>query len=163
MTAYVLDSGIRISHEEFENRATWGHNTFDTSDNTVNDDMNGHGTHVAGTLGGVTYGVAKKVSMVAVKIIGKDGTGTTELALRGIHWAFNDACSKGVTKCVVNMSVGSEKSDAIDLAVAAAVAGGLTFVVSAGNKNIDAASRSPASAPGAITVGSVGSNNARAS
>lgn len=162
MTAYVLDTGIRVSHEDFQGRARWGYNAFDGSENSANNDKHGHGTHVAGTIGGATYGVAKKVSLVAVKIVGDDGTGTTELALKGIDWVFADATSRGVSKCVANMSVGSEKSNAINEAVAAAVLGGLTYVVSAGNSGIDAVNQSPASAPEAITVGSVASNNARA-
>lgn len=150
VTAYIVDTGININHKDFGGRARWGTNTADT----VNDDEAGHGTHVAGTVGGSTYGVAKNVSLVAVKVLGGDGSGTNTGVMKGIEWAVADAKSKGKSsKCVANMSLGGGYSAALNKTIKAATDSGITFVVAAGNESTDASTTSPASADSAITVG----------
>lgn len=151
VNAYVIDTGINIKHEEFGGRATWGTNMVDA----INDDEGGHGTHVAGTIAGSTYGLAKKAHLIAVKVLGgKDGTGSNSGVMKGIEWATSDARSKGKSsKCVANMSLGGGYSAALNKAVNAAAASGMTFVVAAGNEGVDASTTSPASAQSAITVG----------
>ncbi|KAK3313212.1 peptidase S8/S53 domain-containing protein [Apodospora peruviana] len=150
---YVVDSGILLSHEEFEGRAVWGANFVS---GTKNADEFGHGTHVAGIIGGKTYGVAKKATLVAVKVADKNGAGTMSTLLAGINWVVADAKAKGVAKkAVVNMSVGGGYTASINAAVLAATNAGLTVVVAAGNDNGKASGYSPASAPSAITVGAI--------
>lgn len=125
-TVYVIDTGILTTHNDFESRATWGANYADSS----NTDDNGHGTHVAGIIAGKIYGVAKKASLVSVKVLGANGSGTNSGVISGIQWAANDASSKGRSnKSVINMSLGGAKSTALNTAVKAAVDIGLTFVV----------------------------------
>jgi len=116
-----------------------------------NTDCNGHGTHVAGTVGGTTYGVAKKVTLVGVKVLGCTGSGTNAGVISGIDYAANNRKGR---PGVANMSLGGGKSQATNNAVAAAVRSGLTMVVAAGNENQDACNVSPASEPLAVTVGS---------
>jgi len=157
VTAYIIDTGIRHSHNEFGDRARFGTNTVgDGNDN----DCNGHGTHVAGTVGGSTYGVAKNVDLVSVKVLGCTGGGTWAGVLQGIEWTMNDAAGK---KATANMSLGGGKSDSINSAVAALVASGVPTVVAAGNSNADACGFSPASEATAITVGSTDNNDSRSS
>lgn len=91
VTAYVIDTGININHQEFQGRATWGFNSADDVDN----DLHGHGTHVSGTLAGATYGVAKKANLVAVKVLDKTGHGSNSNIIAGIQWAVSDAKKKG--------------------------------------------------------------------
>ncbi|KAH0606864.1 uncharacterized protein H6S33_003698 [Morchella sextelata] len=159
VTAYVVDTGINVDHVEFEGRATWGFNSADSK----NEDGVGHGTHVAGTIGSVTYGVAKKVDLVAVKVLGSDGSGTNAGVIEGVEWVTSDAKSKGKSdKSVANMSLGGTVSAALNKAVAAAVSSGITFVVAAGNENVDASNSSPASEKSAITVGATQIGDARA-
>ncbi|KAH8154959.1 uncharacterized protein LAJ45_01492 [Morchella importuna] len=159
VTAYVIDTGINVDHVEFEGRATWGFNSADDK----NEDGVGHGTHVAGTIGSVTYGVAKGVSLVAVKVLGSDGSGTNAGVIEGVEWVTSDAKSKGKSdKSVANMSLGGTVSAALNKAVAAAVDSGVTFVVAAGNENVDASNSSPASEKSAITVGATQIGDARA-
>jgi subtilisin family serine protease len=152
---YVLDTGIRTSHTQFGGRATWGAN-FAGGQNT---DCHGHGTHVAGTVGGSTYGVAKAVRLVAVKVLNCAGSGTLSGVVAGINWVTNNA----VEPAVANMSLGGGASSSIDSAVANSVASGVTYVVAAGNSSANACNSSPARAPSAITVGATSSNDARAS
>lgn len=160
VTAYVIDTGINTSHKDFQGRATWGYNAADG----VNEDGVGHGTHVAGTIGGATYGIAKKVSLIAVKVLGSDGSGTNSDVLKGIEWVISDAQSKGTAaKSVANMSLGGSYSAALNQAVEEAVSAGITFAVAAGNENVDAANSSPASAKSAITVGAIDQDDSRAS
>jgi len=152
---YVIDTGIYIGHSQFGGRATWGANFVDT-DNT---DGNGHGTHCAGTIGGSTYGVSKKASLVAVKVLDKTGSGSNSGVISGIQWVANNAPAGSV----LSMSLGGSFSAATNNAVAAAVSKGVTSVVAAGNSNANAANYSPASEPSAITVGAIDQNDARAS
>jgi len=156
VTAYIIDTGIRISHNEFSGRARWGA-TF--AGGPATDDCNGHGTHVAGTVGGTTYGVAKGVSLVAVKVLGCGGSGTTTGVVSGINWVADDASGPAVA----NMSLGGGASNSIDAAVNGAISAGVTFAVAAGNENANACNYSPARVPAAITVGATTSTDARAS
>ncbi|KAI5803340.1 secreted serine protease [Peziza echinospora] len=161
VNVYVLDTGINTAHVDFGGRARWGKNVADNNDA----DNQGHGTHVSGTIGGSTYGVAKKANLIAVKVLGDDGSGSTSKLLSGIEWALADSQSHGNSplKSVVNMSLGGSYSSAINRAVEAATRNGLTFVVAAGNDGVDASGYSPASSPHAITVGATKLGDARAS
>lgn len=148
VTSYIIDTGIYVSHPDFGGRAKWGINYADNQ----NTDCNGHGTHVAGTVGGTSFGVAKKTTLIAVKVLDCDGSGTNTGVISGIQWVANQHKTKNDT-AVANMSLGGGKSTAINNAVAAAINAGVTMVVAAGNENTDACTTSPASEPLAITVG----------
>lgn len=149
--AYIIDSGIRASHTDFEGRAVQAYTAFENS----NDDNLGHGTHVAGTIGSKTYGVAKKANLLAVKVF-EDGGSATSIILDGYNWAVNDITSKGrASRSVINMSLGGPPSDAFDSAIENAAQAGVLTVVAAGNAPQDAAEVSPARAPSAITVGAI--------
>ncbi|KAK4187455.1 peptidase S8/S53 domain-containing protein [Podospora australis] len=157
ITAYVVDTGIRTTHSEFEGRAT-----FDAAANFIDDqtDENGHGSHVAGTIGGKTFGVAKKVSIVGVKVLGADGSGTNSGVIRGMQFVANDARAKGLSgKAVMNMSLGGSFSRAVNSAINNIEAAGVVPVVAAGNENQDTANTSPGSAEAAITVGAIDQTN----
>ena len=153
--AYVIDTGIRITHQTFGGRATWGFNAVDTN----NTDCNGHGTHVAGTVGGAQYGVAKGVQLVAVKVLNCAGSGTTTQVVNGINWVTQNA----IKPAVANMSLGGGADAALDNAVAGAIASGVSFAVAAGNSNADACLYSPARVPAAITVNASTITDGRAS
>ncbi|KAF5018461.1 hypothetical protein F66182_9558 [Fusarium sp. NRRL 66182] len=157
---YVIDTGIRITHKEFSGRAVWGANFISGS---PNQDENGHGTHVAGTVGGTTLGVAKNCRLIAVKVGDKNAGSSISIALKGIQWAVNHAKSKGLAKkSVLNLSGGGPFTAAINDAIKAATDAGLTVVVAAGNEGDDVSYYSPASSPSAITVGSSDASNWRA-
>lgn len=145
---YIIDSGILTTHVEFGHRAQWGANFVDDG---IDTDCYGHGTHVAGTVAGELYGVAKNTTVIAVKVLGCLGIGSWAGMIEGISWTANQAQKRG-RPSVANMSVGGSKSAIANSAIAAAVDAGVTFVVSAGNENSDACRRSPASEPLAITV-----------
>jgi subtilisin family serine protease len=152
ITAYVVDTGIRTTHVEFEGRATFGANFVDN----IDDDTNGHGSHVAGTIGGATFGVAKSVDLVAVKVLGSDGSGSNSGVIRGMQFVVEDAQQRGITgRAVMNMSLGGSFSQAINRAIQAIFEAGVVPVVAAGNEAQDAANTSPGSAPSAITVGAI--------
>jgi subtilisin family serine protease len=146
--SYVIDTGIRITHTEFSGRATWGANFVDTN----NVDCNGHGTHVASTVGGVQYGIAKAVNLVAVKVLSCAGSGSWIGVIDGVAFTASD-CAQKNRKCTANMSLGGGFIQSVNDAVTAAVATGVIFAVAAGNENRDACLVSPASAEGAICVG----------
>ncbi len=155
--AYIVDTGILPNHTEFGARASTG---FDAITPTApKADCNGHGTHVAGTIGGSSYGVAKGVQLIAVRVLDCNGSGSTSGVINGVNWVAANA----VKPAVANMSLGGGISKALDDAVAAAINKGVTFVVAAGNDNFDACFFSPARASAAITVGATASSDARAS
>ncbi|MFF9478495.1 S8 family peptidase [Streptomyces sp. NPDC014733] len=147
-TAYVIDTGVRISHKDFGGRASYGFDAVD-GDNDANDG-NGHGTHVAGTIAGTDHGVAKKAKIVAVRVLDDQGSGTTEQVVAGIDWVTKN--HKGPS--VANMSLGGGADEALDAAVKKAIASGVTFAVAAGNESADASQGSPARVKEAITVAS---------
>src|SRR5690606_2693822 len=157
VTAYVIDTGVRISHNDFGGRAANGYDAID-NDN-VAQDGHGHGTHVAGTVAGSSYGVAKKAKIVAVRVLNNSGSGTTAQVVAGIDWVARNA----VKPAVANMSLGGSADSALDAAVRNAVASGVTFVVAAGNESTNASTKSPARVTEAITVGATTSSDARAS
>lgn len=152
--AYVVDSGINIAHTDFGGRATRG---FNAAGGTFEDTF-GHGTHVAGTIGGRTYGVAKAANLIDVKVfIGREST--TSIILNGFNWAVNDIVSKGrQRRAVINMSLGGGFSTAFNTAVRSAFNSGVLSVVASGNESQLASNVSPASAAEALTVGAVNSN-----
>ncbi|MFH8489569.1 S8 family peptidase [Streptomyces longisporoflavus] len=147
-TAYVIDTGVRVSHKDFGGRATSGFDAVDNDDNA--DDGNGHGTHVAGTIAGEAHGVAKKAKIVAVRVLDDQGSGTTEQVVAGIDWVTKN--HEGPS--VANMSLGGGADEALDAAVQKAIASGVTFAVAAGNESSDAGQGSPSRVPEAITVAS---------
>lgn len=151
---YVIDTGIYVDHEEFEGRARWG-TTIPQGD--VDKDGNGHGTHCAGTIGSKRYGIAKKCSLIAVKVLRSDGYGSNSDVIKGVEYVMNQHILEGKKRSerqtVVNMSLGGGKSLALERAVNAAVGSGIHFCVAAGNDNEDACNYSPAGAKEAITVG----------
>ncbi|KAF2218180.1 peptidase S8/S53 domain-containing protein, partial [Elsinoe ampelina] len=156
---YVVDTGINTAHTNFGGRASNGFNAV--GGQFV--DSNGHGTHVAGTMGSATYGVAKASSLIAVKVF-TGSSGSTATILSGYDWAVKDITAKGrQNRAVINMSLGGGFSDAFNRAVNAAFTAGVTTVVAAGNSNTNAANTSPASAANALTVGSVDRQRARSS
>ncbi len=159
ITAYIIDTGIRADHNEFGGRVTVGFDAIGDGQNT--NDCNGHGTHVAGTVGGATYGVAPQVSLVAVRVLNCTGSGSTSGVIAGIDWATANHAA-GVP-AVANMSLGGGYSAALNTATQNAITDGISFAVAAGNSNADACNFSPASTPNAITVGSTSSNDARSS
>ncbi|HUQ55604.1 S8 family peptidase [Lentzea sp.] len=152
--AYVIDTGIRTTHVDFGGRASWGTNASGDGNNT---DCNGHGSHVAGTIGGATHGVAKAVRLVAVKVLDCTGSGTTTGVISGVDWVTQNA----VRPAVANMSLGGGASAALDAAVEASIASGITYTVAAGNSNRDACTTSPARTPNAITIGATDRDDVR--
>jgi subtilisin family serine protease len=148
VTAYVIDTGVRISHKDFEGRAASGFDAVD-NDNDASDG-NGHGTHVAGTIAGAAHGVAKKAKIVAVRVLDDNGSGTTEQVVAGIDWVTKNHQGPSVA----NMSLGGGADQALDEAVRKAIAAGVTFAVAAGNDSSDAGQGSPARVKEAVTVAS---------
>ncbi|KAJ1926688.1 proteinase B [Tieghemiomyces parasiticus] len=151
VTVYVVDTGVNINHVDLEGRARWG-KTIPRNDE--DEDGNGHGSHVAGTIAGKTYGVAKKAQIVAVKVLGSNGSGTMSDVVKGVEFTAIDHKSrnpKGTS--IANMSLGGGPSRTLDMAVNAAVNHNVFFAVAAGNENADACGSSPASAEAALTVG----------
>ncbi|ORX98383.1 hypothetical protein K493DRAFT_406585 [Basidiobolus meristosporus CBS 931.73] len=146
---YIIDTGINVKHTEFSGRATLPV-SFITGEAT--DDLNGHGTHVSGTVGGNTYGVAKKAKLIGVKVLSGSGSGTTSGVISGVNWVAEQAKKSG-RKSVANMSLGGGNSEALKQAVNAAVQAGVTFIVAAGNESQDACNVSPANAAQAFAVG----------
>ncbi|KAF2718193.1 subtilisin-like protein [Polychaeton citri CBS 116435] len=159
--SYIIDTGIYTSHNDFGGRATFGANF---AGDGLNTDGNGHGTHVAGTTGSTTYGVAKKTNLIAVKVLDSQGSGATSNVIAGIQWAYKDAKAKSrIGKAVGNLSLGGSFSQSTNDAVTEAVKQGLFLAVAAGNSGVDAKSSSPASAPNVCTVGASDSTDRRAS
>jgi subtilisin family serine protease len=163
VTAYVIDTGIRFNHAEFSGRAV---SLVDEIDGGAADDCFGHGTHVAGTLGGETYGVAKDVKLVAVRVLDCNGFGTWSQVIAGIDAVIAD--HQAGTPAVANLSLGGPKRASVNTAIKNLIADGVTTVVSAGNGNIfgvaqDACTVSPASVRAAITVGATDATDTKAS
>mgnify|MGYP000184203106 CR=1 FL=1 len=157
VNAYIIDTGIRLTHTQYAGRAFSGYTAINDGQGT--NDCNGHGTHVAGTVGGTTYGVAKGVKLYAVRVLDCAGSGTTSGVIAGINWVAGNK----IKPAVANMSLGGGYSASLNTAVSNAVNAGITFVVAAGNSNANACNYSPSSTPSAITVGSSVSNDSRSS
>jgi subtilisin family serine protease len=155
--AYIIDTGILLTHSQFGGRAVSGTDAVDNDTNAT--DCNGHGTHVAGTVGGSTYGVAKGVQLVAVRVLDCSGSGTTAGVVAGIDWVTANA----IKPAVANMSLGGGADSVLDAAVNRSIASGVTYAVASGNDNTDACSSSPARVPNAITVNATTKTDARAS
>jgi subtilisin family serine protease len=165
VTAYIVDTGIRATHVEFRSAA--GSTTSRVrpelgfsaiADGRKTDDCNGHGTHVAGTVGGLTYGVAKQVTLAPVRVLDCNGSGTLSGVIAGLDFVARNARKPAVA----NLSLGGGASTALDTAVANVVSAGVPVVVAAGNSAIDACAVSPARAPTAIAVGASTGSDARA-
>ncbi len=154
--AYVLDTGIRITHADFRGRASYGYDALSGTSNA--NDCNGHGTHVAGTIGGQYFGVAKKVELVAVRVLDCKGRGSLSQVIAGVNWVTTHA----VKPAVANMSMGGSKSASLNAAVQRSINSGVTYVVAAGNENANASTMSPANLPAAITVGATDAADRRA-
>jgi serine protease len=145
VNAYIIDTGI-ANHDNFKGRLQEGFSSFDSSV-----DCHGHGTHVAGTVGSFSYGVAKDVLLYPVKVLNCDGSGTDEEVIKGIEWVI----ANHKKPAVANMSLGGEAAEVLDKAIAKMVEAGVTVVVAAGNEAQDACKVSPAREKSAITVGSI--------
>lgn len=155
--AYVVDTGILAGHAEFGDRVLSGYTAI--ADVNGTSDCNGHGTHVAGTIGGATWGVAKNAKLVPVRVLDCNGSGTSSTVIAGLDWVAANA----VRPAVANLSLGGGASSSLDKAVANTVAQGITVVVAAGNSNADACNYSPAREASALTIGASTSSDARAS
>lgn len=155
---YIIDTGIYSGHSDLAGRVTSGYSAI--SDGNGSEDCNGHGTHVAGTIAGTTYGVAKSTRVVAVRVLDCTGSGYSSSVIAGINWVIQ---SHPGGAGIINMSLGGSANTAIDSAVADASAAGLTVVVAAGNSSIDACSSSPARAPSALTIGAIDRADTQAS
>ena len=156
VNVYVIDTGIRVTHTQFGGRASVGVDVLRDGQNGL--DCNGHGTHVAGTVGGSTYGVAKAVKLIAVRVLDCAGNGTDSTALAGVDWVTAHA----VGPAVANMSLGGGASSALDAAVNNSIDSGITYAVAAGNDyGVDACTESPGRVDAALTVGSTTSTDAK--
>jgi aqualysin 1 len=157
VNAYIIDTGIRITHTQFGGRASVAFDAVGDGRNGI--DCNGHGTHVSGTVGGSTYGVAKAVRLFAVRVLSCSGSGSTSGVIAGVDWVT----AHHVSPAVANMSLGGGASTALDTAVRNSIASGVTYAIAAGNSNTNASTSSPARVGEAITVGSSTINDARSS
>jgi subtilisin family serine protease/PKD repeat protein len=157
VNAYIIDTGIRISHSDFGGRASLAFSSIE--DGNGANDCNGHGTHVAGTVGGATWGVAKAANLHAVRVLDCGGSGTYEGVIAGVDWVT----ANHVKPAVANMSLGGGASQAVDDSVTASIAAGVVYAIAAGNDSGDACTKSPARTPNALTVGSTTNTDARSS
>jgi subtilisin family serine protease len=153
VTVYIIDTGINFTHNDFGGRAVKG--IDEVTVNGTAADCNGHGTHVSGTVGGATYGLAKNVSLVAVRVLDCGGSGSTAGVVAGIDWV---TANKHLP-AAANMSLGGGYSATLNQAVARSVAAGVTYAIAAGNSYANACNYSPASEPSAITVGATNIND----
>jgi subtilisin family serine protease len=156
--AYIIDTGVRFTHAEFGGRAI---NGFDSVDGGAADDCHGHGTHVAGTVGGTTYGVAKSVTLVAVRVLNCSGSGTTAGVIAGVDWVTGNHMPG--QPAVANMSLGGSVSSSLDNAVRASIVDGVSYAIAAGNSNRSACNFSPARVAEAMTIGATDQTDRRAS
>ena len=147
VTGYVVDTGIRATHAEFGGRVRSGYTAI--ADGRGSDDCDGHGTHVAGTVGGATHGVAKAVSLVPVRVLDCAGSGTTSGVIAGVDWVTRNA----VKPAVANMSLGGGASSSLDTAVKNSIASGIAYSLAAGNEGADACLGSPARVGEGLTIG----------
>jgi subtilisin family serine protease len=159
VNAYVIDTGIRTTHTNFGGRAVGGFTAI--NDGRGSTDCNGHGTHVAGTIGSTTWGVAKAVRLIAVRVLSCSGSGSNSGVIAGVNFVTSNHTAG--QPAVANMSLGGGASTALDTAVNNSIADGVTYAVAAGNSNTNAANSSPARVANAITVGSSTSSDARSS
>jgi len=156
-TVYVIDTGVLTTHSDFGGRASFGYSSISGESTS---DLNGHGTHVAGTVAGNTYGIAKLANIVSVKVLNAQGSGSSSGVVAGINWVTSNAPT---SRAVINMSLGGGAATATDTAVNNARARGITVVVAAGNSNANACNSSPARASGAYTVAASDVNDRSAS
>ncbi|HEX3090035.1 MAG TPA: S8 family serine peptidase, partial [Ilumatobacteraceae bacterium] len=157
VTAYIIDSGINAAHVDFGGRVRSGISTVGDTPST--DDCVGHGTHVAGIVGGQTYGVAKNVSLVAVRVLDCNGTTSGSQLIQGLDWVVAD--HQAGTPAVANLSIGGLPSEMVDNAVQALINDGVTVAIAAGNESKDACNVSPSRLPAAITVAASTETDAR--
>jgi subtilisin family serine protease len=155
VTAYIIDTGIRTAHTEFGGRAFVGFDAFGGN----GQDCNGHGTHVAGTVGGTNYGVAKNTRLIAIRVLDCNGSGTTSGVIAGIDWVTKNR----ILPAVANLSLGGGTSTALDTALQNMIFSGVATAVAAGNSGADACKYSPARVPAAMTIGASNSSDAKAS
>lgn len=158
---YIVDTGILPTHQEFGGRAAAAYNAI--ADGRTATDCNGHGTHVAGTIGGATTGIARSATLYGVRVLDCNGSGSTADVIEGIDYVISQKNASPGTPVVANMSLGGGLSASLNDAVERAVAAGVVFAVAAGNENTDACNKSPASAPSALTVGATDNSDSRAS
>lgn len=156
VTAYIIDTGIRHTHQDFGGRATGG---FASVENGDTSDAHGHGTHVAGTIGGAKHGVAKNVKLVGVRVFDSKGSGKLSAVLAGVDWVTKNA----VKPAVANMSLGGGVTSSLDTAVANSIKAGISYALAAGNDRKDACTTSPARLPEGITVGASARDDQRSS
>jgi subtilisin family serine protease len=159
VTAFILDTGIRYDHVEFGGRASFGFDAF----GGTGADCHGHGTHVSGTVGGATYGVAKAVALKAVRVLDCNGSGSTTGVAAGVDWVTGQKTANPSAPMVANMSLGGGISTTLETAVKNSIAKGVAYAVAAGNNNMDACLYSPSRVPEAMTIGATTSTDARAS
>ncbi len=162
VSSYVIDTGILLTHQDFGGRAVTGFDAI-TAGGTAND-CNGHGTHVAGTMGGTTWGVAKATKLYAVRVLDCNGSGTTSGVIAGVDWVT----ANHVKPAVANMSLGGGASTTLDDAVSNSISKGVSYSVAAGNgdrlgRQVDACTVSPARVPNAMTIGATTNTDAKTS
>ena len=163
VNAYIIDTGILPTHWEFQGRASAIYDAI-SGEGTIGVDCNGHGTHVAGIIGGQTFGVAKNVNLLSVRVLNCQGAGAWSDVINGVNfvtWHYKQPAQQGIP-AVANMSLGGETERAVDAAVRNSIRAGVTYVVAAGNWNSDASAYSPAGVAEAITVGATNQYDARA-